>query len=181
MKHFTLTIFFLLLNAIGAYCQHWTKIPGTSLDYSNLLKKDSSNFNEYQSEYFKQGEKIIAVQHWLAKDFYELFKKNPRAFDDLYKASPRIRIKKEWLEQNSFYKTNLNADSIVLAMSFEQIIFITDRKYINGFKEFLWVLEVGSGDNLNFEPCYMNMIFRIRKDKRKKISYIATVKSHCEI
>lgn len=179
MKHI-FTIFFLLLCA-GIYCQHWTRIPGTSLDYSDLLKKDSSNFNEYKFEYFRQGERIIAVQHSLAKDFYQLFQKKPWAFDDVYKASPRIRIKEEWLERNSFYKNSINADSLVLTMPFKQIIFITDRRYVKGHREYLWVLEVGSGDNLDFEPCYMNMVFKIRKNKRRKIRYIATVRSHCEI
>ncbi len=170
-----------IVLTVNAWGQNWIKIPGTDILYSDLLKKDSSNFNAYQFEYFKQGSRVIAVEHSWANNFLKLFRKNTVAFHDMYNASPRIQEKISWLEQNSFYKNSLATDTIVINMSFEQIMFITDCRFIKGYREYLWIMEIGSGDHINLEPCYMNVVYKISKRKRRAFKYLATVKGYCEI
>lgn len=168
----------LLLSASAMKAQNWVRIPKTQILFSHYIQDKEDNFSDFSFEYFKKGDSLISVAKFLAKDFLNVFAQSPKAFDDLYKAAYQVTDKSDLMlktaDPSFFY-----LDSIIAGVAFKTTVVITDRHFVQGENEFIWMLTNGSGSPGN-EPCYINMVFQKSK-KKEKPAYLSTVKDHCEI
>lgn len=159
------------------FSQNWIKLPHSKILYSNYIQDKKDNFSDFSFEYYKKGDSLISIAKFLSNDFYTIFNENPKAFDDIYKVAYKV-INKPELILKTGDRDFIYLDSIIASVDFKTTVIIDDRNFVSGFNEFIWVLKNASGENINFEPCFINMVFHKGK---KKAKYISTVKSHCEI
>ncbi len=156
-------IFFLLLFSVKITAQNWVQISKTKISFSNF-NPDNSKITEF--EYFKKEDLIIAVDTFLANDFYKLFSKHPKAFEDIFKVATIIDKPSIEFDKRRFGFTCL--DSIVAKVNFKQIVIISNREFVTGISEFIWVLISANGLNSQVGGVhYLNLVFFSKKSKHK--------------
>jgi len=160
-------LFLLFITSINSFGQNWKEIPKSMILYSSFTTENNSS--DFKYVYFKKGNSLITVEKYLSEDFIKLLTSNPEVFDDIYKVAYRIVEKSELINWG-------HLDSVIKDIEFKDSVIITDRNFVNGVNEFIWVLTNGT----DLEPCYINLVFEKNKAKGES-KYMASIKSHCQI
>ena len=170
MKLLLLKIF-LLCNSIS-FAQNWVKIPGTRIMFSNLIHANQDNWYDYYFEYFKKGDSIIVIGKSLAKDFYDVFKNSPNAFESI--------IGNCVLTNSKIEKDLLDSDSTILKIPFKIAVILTTRQLVIGYNEVIWIMKNVSLERPSSNPCFLNIIFQ-KKSASKPFRFLSTINQYCEI
>lgn len=155
---------FLLLFSSPIFAQSWSAIYKTRISFSAYNTEDNRTITKY--EYFKKGDLLIAVNQFLATDFYKVFSKYPKIFDDIYKVATVIDKTELEFDKKKFGFTCL--DTTIASVEFKQVVIINNREFISGIKEYIWVLINGSDLNMQLGGVhYINLVFSNKKSKQK--------------
>ena len=175
-----LIIILLLLFAHNLFGQTWQLIPKTQIKFSNFIKTKDTNRYICNFEYFQKGDSIISVQKDLAEDFYELFNETPNEFEKIYKASQLFTFKTE-IDKSELSKSVCHIlDSIIPIINFRIAVVINKKEIIEGQHVLIWKLEnIILTSYLN--PCFIDIKFLKKNDKKTKLKMLSIEWSGCEI
>lgn len=154
--------------------ENWLAIPNTKILFSHYDQCENEICWKGNLEYFKKGDSLISIRKELADNFYNLFRKNPEAFSDIYRTAYVSEKSELTFENYSKKPHNLgdinSLDSIIQPIPFKTAVIIYDIQYINGLNEFVWVLTTINRNSF-FVPQYISILFN------KRMKYKATNKN----
>lgn len=121
----------------------WINIPNTVILFSHYDQCENEICWKGNLEYFRKGDYLISVPIGLGDIFYNLFRKSPKAFSNIYNTA-YIFQKSELTFKNYNTTHNLgdlnSLDSIVQTIPFKTSVIIYDIQYVKGRNEFIWIL-----------------------------------------
>jgi len=164
----------LLLNV--SHAQKWSTIDNTTIQFSSLLKPNGENWNEFYYEYFKNGDKIIAVEKNLAQDFVDLFRDYPQAYDSIFIYSFRKTVKGDGISD-----LFADADSILFKQDFKTAVILSKRDIAIGHNEVVWIIKNKAYNHHHHQPCEINIAFQKPINSSGRLKFLSVKDMGCEI
>ncbi len=173
----TLLQIVLLFFCLKATAQHWTKIQGTDIEFSNFTHPNHDNWFSVHFEYFRKNQNVIGVPQGLTEDFYAMLQKTPIAFDSIF---DNLRLK-----TTKSLDTVLNRlDSSILKIDYKEAAIIENWEVITGYNEIIWRLKNYTWSHFNQQPCFTHIVFTRKKKSDHKfynLIFLAAMQMGCEI
>lgn len=160
-----------LLIFVSSFSQDWKKIPKSSILFSELIKKDKSNWYEYTFEFFKRGDRLLMAQKNLADDLYQLFLNDPFVFDSLYNQAQ--------IKSVQFLDELKNTHEILKNETINSVVVLSSLKIIIGDQELIWSV-MNTRYYIADNPCFINIIFKRDRAKGKN-KFLSLHAEYCEI
>ncbi len=165
-------ILFILFYNFG-FGQKWKTIPGTRIQFFNLMDPNKDNWYDYHFEYFKKGDSLIVIEKNLAEDFYQVFHNYQFAFDSIFNNS---QLKTSKLDHDFDV-----LDSIISKINYSSAVILTERQIVIGHREVIWVMKNVSWGKSSGNPCFINISFLKQANKKETIKFLSAKNQYCEI
>ncbi|TMI62595.1 MAG: hypothetical protein E6H07_14370 [Bacteroidetes bacterium] len=173
----TLLQIIILFSCLTATAQHWTKIPGTDIEFSNFTNPNHDNWFSVHFEYFRKDQNVIGVTRGLTEQFYVMLQEAPIAFDSIFN---NLKLK-----TTKSLDTILNRfDSSILKIDFKEAAIIESWDVTIGYNEIIWRLKNYTWSSFNRRPCFTNIVFTRKEKPNHKfynLIFLAAIQMGCEI
>jgi hypothetical protein len=167
----------LVVIAYSSFCQNWSKLPRSNIEFSNFTHTNHDNWLLIYHEYFRKGDKIICVSRGLTEDFYAMFTETPLAFDNIFNNCHLITTPDLDTLLPRF-------DSSILKVKYKQAAIVESREVTYGYKEVIWVLKNYTWSYPHPQPCFVNVAFTRKKNPQPRqydLIFLAAFYMGCEI
>ena len=167
-----LILILIIICGHRAFGQMWTTVPGTKIEFSNLIHPNYDNWDKYYYEYFRKGDTLICVGRNEVKQFYNLFQKEPFTFDSIF-----INTRRK-------FRDTLLANETIKRIKFKSAILIASIKVVEGENETIWIL---ANHCLSYacsnNPCFTNVAFQKEKNNEGKttLKFLSARHSGCHL